>query len=256
MSIESSADWDGLWAVSKVARDTLDLLAQHVEPGVSTGQLDALAAQFLGTQGARPAPALVYGFPGTVLISVNDEVVHGIPGRRVIVAGDLVSLDVTIEMGGYVADAARSLVVPPGGKPATALVECARAAFEAALRVARAGVRVSEIGRAVEKEVRRHGFAVMRELSGHGVGRTIHEPPSVPNQWDPRQTDLLTDGLVITIEPMVTTGSGQPFEDDDGWTIRTRDGRLAAHYEDTLVITRDWPVVLTASKSGPFFRPA
>jgi methionyl aminopeptidase len=247
MSIESSADWDGLWAVSRVARETLDLLARHVEPGVSTGQLDALAAQFLRARGARPAPALVYGFPGTVLISVNDEVVHGIPGPRVIVAGDLVSLDVTIEMGGYVADAARSLVVPPGGKAAAELVECARAAFEAALGVARAGVRVSEIGRAVEKEVRRRGFTVMRDLSGHGVGRTIHEPPSVPNQWDPRQTDLLTEGLVITIEPMVTMGSGKPIEDDDGWTIRTRDGRLAAHHEDTVVITRDRPIVLTAS---------
>ena len=247
MSIESSADWDGLWAVSKVARETLDLLARHVQPGVSTGRLDALAARFLKDQGAHPAPARVYGFPGTVLISLNDEVVHGIPGPRVVAAGDLVSLDVTIEMGGYVADAARSLVVPPGGKAATELVNCARAAFDAALAVARAGVRVSEIGRAVEKEVRRRGFAVMKGLAGHGVGRTIHEPPSVPNEWDPRQTDLLTEGLVITIEPMVTMGSGQPVEDDDGWTIRTRDGRLAAHHEDTLVITRDRPIVLTAS---------
>lgn len=247
MSIESSADWDGLWAVSKVARETLDLLARHVQPGISTGQLDALAARFLRDQGAHAAPARVYGFPGTVLISVNDEVVHGVPGPRVVVAGDLVSLDVTIEMGGYVADAARSLVVPPGRKAATELVNCARTAFEAALAVARAGVRVSEIGRAVEREVRGRGFAVMKGLTGHGVGRTIHEPPSVPNEWDPRQTDLLTEGLVITIEPMVTMGSGLTVEDDDGWTIRTRDGRLAAHHEDTLVITRDRPIVLTAS---------
>src|SRR5688572_1354151 len=250
MSIESSADWDGLWAVSKVARETLDLLARHVQPGVSTGQLDALAARFLKGQGAHPAPARVYGFPGTVLISVNDEVVHGIPGPRVVSAGDLVSLDVTIEMGGYVTDAARSLVVPPASKAAAELVSCARAAFDAALPVARAGVRVSEIGRAVEREVRRRGFAVMKGLTGHGVGRTIHEPPSVPNEWDPHQRDVLTEGLVITIEPMVAAGSGRPVEDRDGWTIRTQDGGWAAHYEDTLVITNGRPLVLTSSRAA------
>jgi methionyl aminopeptidase len=247
MSIESSADWDGLRAVSTVARQTLELLQRQVQPGTTTGELDALAARFLRAAGAQPAPKLVYGFPGTVLISINDEVVHGIPGRRVIRAGDLVSLDVTIELGGYVADAARSLVVPPGPQRAHDLAACARAAFDAALDVARAGVRVAEIGRAVEREVRRRGFSVMKGLCGHGVGRTIHEPPSVPNEWDPRQTDLLTEGLVITIEPMVTTGAGRPIEDDDGWTIRTRDGALAAHYEDTIVITRGRPFVLTAS---------
>jgi methionyl aminopeptidase len=245
MSIESSADWDGLRAVSAVARQTLDLLASHVQPGVTTGELDALAARFLESHGACSAPAAVYGFPGTVLISINDEVVHGIPGPRAISAGDLVSLDVTIELDGYVADAARSVVVPPGSRTALALVECARAAFDAALEVARAGVRVAEIGRAVQREVRRHGFSVMKGLAGHGVGRTIHEPPSVPNEWDPWQTDVLTDGLVITIEPMITAGSGRPVEGADGWTIRTRDGRLAAHYEDTLVITHGRPVVLT-----------
>ena len=250
MSIESTADWDGLRAVSEVARETLDLLVRHVRAGVSTADLDALAARFLKASGAQPAPALVYGFPGTVLISINDEVVHGIPGPRVIAAGDLVSVDVTIELDGYVADAARSLVVAPGSKTAHDLVACAEAAFEAALTVARAGVRVSEIGRIVEREVRRRGFSVVRGLSGHGVGRTIHEPPSVPNQWDPRQKDVLTEGLVLTIEPMVTVGSGRPVEDDDGWTIRTRDGCLAAHHEDTLVITTGRPIVLTSSAAA------
>jgi|SRR5687767_4527295 methionyl aminopeptidase len=250
MSIESAADWDGLRAVSTVARDTLALLANHVRPGVTTGELDGLAAQFLEAQGAESAPALVYGFPGTVLISINDEVVHGIPGRRVIAAGDLVSLEVTIELDGYVADAARSLVVTPGSSTAHELVACARAAFEAALGAARAGVRVSEIGRAVEREVRRRGFSVMKGLTGHGVGRTIHEPPSVPNEWNPHQRDVLTEGLVITIEPMVAAGSGRPVEDRDGWTIRTQDGGWAAHYEDTLVITNGRPLVLTSSRAA------
>jgi methionyl aminopeptidase len=206
-----------------------------------------MARRFLQSKRARSAPAIVYGFPGTVLISINDEVVHGVPGQRQIQPGDLVSLDVTVELNGYVADAARSLVVPPGADTAHRLVACVRAAFDAALDVATAGTRVSEIGRAVQREVRRHGFAVVKGLAGHGVGLTIHEPPSVPNEWDPTQTDVLTDGLVITIEPMIAAGSGRPFEDSDGWTIRTRDRGLAAHYEDTVVITQGRPVVLTAT---------
>ena len=205
-----------------------------------------MAARFIESQGAQSAPALVYGFPGTVLISINDEVVHGIPGRRLIASGDLVSLDVTIELNGYIADAARSVVVAPGGRIAHELVACAEAAFGAALEVARAGVRVSEIGRAVEVEVRRRGFSVMKGLTGHGVGRTIHEPPSVPNEWNPQQRDVLTEGLVLTIEPMITAGSSYPVQCADGWTLRTRDGSLAAHCEHTLVITRERPLIVAA----------
>jgi len=245
MSIESPADWNGLRAVAMVARQTLALLVHHVRAGITTGELDGMAGRFFEASGARSAPALVYGFPGNVLISINEEIVHGIPGGRRIRAGDLVSLDVTVEKDGYVADAARSVVVAPGSETAHRLVACTRAAFEGALVVARAGVRVSEIGRAVEREVRRQGFSVVQGLAGHGVGRTIHEPPSVPNEWDPHQPDVLTEGLVLTIEPMVSAGSGRPVERSDGWTICTRDGSLAAHYEDTLVITRGRPIVLT-----------
>jgi methionyl aminopeptidase len=248
MSIDSSADWDGLRAVSAVTSQTLALLMRTVEPGVTTGDLDAVAARFLRSCGARSAPAMEYGFPGTVLISVNDEVVHGIPGARAIRPGDLVSLDVTVELDGYIADAARSVVVGTGSATARRLVACAEEAFHAGLDVAAAGVRVNAIGRAVESTVRRRGFSVVRGLAGHGVGRAIHEPPTVANEWDPDQPDLLTEGLVITIEPMVAAGSGRPVEDADGWTIRTRDRSLAAHYEDTIVITRGRPVVLTESE--------
>jgi methionyl aminopeptidase len=247
MSIESQADWNGLWAASKVARQTLALLSREVRPGVTTGELDTLAKMFLQSCGARSAPAMVYGFPGTVLISINDEIVHGIPGKRRLQPSDLVSLDVTVELNGYVADAARSLVVPPGSDAAHQLVACARAAFDAALLVTKAGTPVREIGRVVQREVESRGFAVVRGLSGHGVGRTIHEPPTVPNEWDPTQTDILTEGLVITIEPMVTAGAGRPVERSDGWTISTRDGSLAAHYEDTIVVTSGRPVVLTGA---------
>lgn len=245
MSIESDADWEGLRAAARIARDTLDLMERAVRPGVTTRQLDALAAERFAATGARSAPAMVYGFPGTVLLSVNDEIVHGVPGDRILAGGDLVKLDVTVEKDGYVVDAARSLVVAPAGDTARRLVACAEAAFRAALEVARAGVRVSEIGRAVEQEVHRHGFHVVPELAGHGVGRTIHEPPTVPNRWDPRQRDVLTDGLVLTIEPLISAGPARPVQGADGWTIRTSDASLAAHHEHTLVITCGRPVVLT-----------
>jgi methionyl aminopeptidase len=247
MSIESAADLEGLREVAQVVRLTLDLLARGVRPGVTTAELDAAAAQLLAAHGARSAPACVYGFPGTVLISINDEIVHGIPGARRILAGDIVKIDVTVEKGGYVADAARSVVVEPGGAIAHQLVACARAALQAGMAVARAGVRVNEIGRAVEREVRRRGFKVVEGLSGHGVGRTIHEEPSVPNQYDPRQRDVLTEGLVLTIEPMISAGSARVVQDSDGWTLRTADGGLSAHHEHTLVITRGEPIVLTGA---------
>jgi len=247
MSIESHTDWEGLRAAARVARLTLDALAKQVQPGVTTGELDETAAQLFAAHSARSAPAFTYGFPRTVLISVNDEIVHGIPGARRIAVGDIVKLDVTVEKDGYIADAARSVVVTPASAVAHDLAACARAAFQAALTVARAGVRVNEIGRAVEREVRRRGFSVIKGLCGHGVGRTIHEEPSVPNYYDPFQTDVLTEGLVLTIEPMISAGSTQVVEDEDGWTLRTRDGSLSAHYEHTLVITRDVPIVLTGA---------
>jgi methionyl aminopeptidase len=158
-----------------------------------------------------------------------------------------VKLDVTVEQGGYVADAARTVAVDGASEPARRLAACAEEAFHAALAVVRAGTRVNEIGRAVERHVRRHGFSVVRGLCGHGVGRRIHEAPSVPNQYVASQRDILTEGLVLTIEPMISAGGGQPVQDADGWTIRTRDGSLAAHHEHTLVVTRGEPLVLTAA---------
>jgi methionyl aminopeptidase len=158
-----------------------------------------------------------------------------------------VKLDVTVEKDGFIADAARSVIVGASARTARRLVACVEAAFHAGAAVARAGTRVNEIGRAVEREVRRHGFAVVHGLSGHGVGRTIHEEPSVPNQYHAWQRDVLTEGLVLTIEPMITAGSGQPVTAKDGWTIRTRDGSLSAHYEHTLVVTTDAPLILTAA---------
>lgn len=246
MSIESASDLEGLREAGRITTATLDALAAHARAGVTTGELDAIAAAVLVQHGARSAPAMVYGFPGTVLISVNDEIVHGIPGRRRLQTGDLVSLDVTIEKDGYVADAARSVIVGDGAATAQNLIRAAEQALRAALAVARAGARVNEIGRAVQQEVRRCGFSVVRGLCGHGIGRTIHEPPEVPNVYDRSQRDVLTEGLVLTIEPMVTAGSSYAVQCPDGWTLRTRDGSLAAHCEHTLVVTQGEPMILAA----------
>lgn len=246
MSIESELDLAGMREAGRVTTETLDALQQHVAEGVTTGELDEVARAVLARNSARSAPQLVYGFPGTVLISVNDEIVHGVPGPRQLKRGDLVSLDVTIEKDGFVADAARSVIVGEGSRASRKLIAAAELSLQAALKVARAGVKVNEIGRAVENEVKRHGFSVVRGLCGHGVGRTIHEAPQVPNQFDRFQKDVLTEGLVLTIEPMISAGSAYPVQAEDGWTLRTKDGSLAAHCEHTLVITKGMPLILAA----------
>jgi len=247
MSISNPSDWAGLREAARIVRLMLDALAARVEPGVTTAELDLVAARILAEQRAQSAPALTYNFPGSALISINDEIVHGVPGPRKIRRGDLVSLDVTVEKDGYVADAARSVLVDGANDQARRLVACAEAALDAALEVARAGLPVNGIGRAVERVVSRAGFHVVRGLSGHGVGRAIHEWPDVPNHYDPAQADVLTEGLVLTIEPMIAAGSGRTFIAKDGWTVKTRDGSWASHHEHTLVITDDKPIVLTGA---------
>lgn len=247
MSITSEADWKGLREIGRIVRLTLDALERHTTTGITTGELDHLAAEVFAAEGARSAPAFTYGFPRTVLISVNDEIVHGIPGERRLAAGDIVKLDVTAEKGGYIADAARTVVLDGASRHSRRLASCAKEAFEAALPVARAGNPVNLIGRAVEQVVKNAGFSVVRSLEGHGVGRTIHEPPNVPNWFNRRLTDVLSEGLVITIEPLIAAGRGHVYQDRDGWTIRTSDGSMAAHFEHTLVITAGEPVLLTAA---------
>jgi methionyl aminopeptidase len=247
MSIENEKELAALRRVGRVVRLALERMKAAVRPGVTTGELDRLAGAVLREHGARSAPRMVYGFPGDALISVNDEAVHGIPGGRRLAGGDVVKLDVTAEKDGYMADAALTVGVPPLDDARRRLIACARAAFERAAEAARAGNRVNDIGRAVEEETRRRGFSVVRDLNGHGIGRTIHEPPTVPNYFDPRFHTPLTEGLVITIEPIVAERSGACVEDADGWTIRTADGGLAAHWEHTLVVTRGRPLLLTAA---------
>ena len=246
MSVKSNKDLAGLRAIGRIVGLVLRTMAAQVRPGITTGELDALGARLLAEHGARSAPPMVYGFPGAVCISINDEALHGVPGARAVSAGDLVKLDLVAEKDGYMADAAVTVAVPPVGETARRLAQCAERAFHRAMQVARAHRRISEIGRAVESEVRRSGFSVMREFCGHGVGRTIHEEPQVPNYEEPRARERLAEGLVITVEPIIAAGAGAGVRDRDKWTIRTADGSLAAHFEHTIVVTRDAPIVLTA----------
>lgn len=246
MSIDHPSQLEALQAAGKIVRMMLESMKAQVRPGVTTLELDEIGAVVMRQHGARSAPATVYGFPGTNCISVNDEAVHGIPSQRVLREGDLVKLDVTIEKDGYMADAAETVAVGQVSDANRKLATCARTAFEKSLLAARDGFRVMEIGRVVEREVKRNGFFVLRELEGHGIGHTIHEPPSVPNFPDPRARQILKEGMVLTIEPIISSGTPHIVSDDDGWTLRTADKSPSAHYEHTLVITRGAPILLTA----------
>jgi methionyl aminopeptidase len=225
----------------------LGAMKSEVRPGITTAELDEVGAGVMRQHGARSAPALVYGFPGVNCISLNDEAVHGIPGKRTLQEGDLVKLDVTVEKDGFMADAAVTVPVGEVTEERQRLVACAERAFAKAMLVTRAGFRISEIGRVVEREVRRDGFSVIRDLGGHGIGRTIHEEPRVPNYPDPEANQVLTEGLVITVEPIIAAGSGRSFVARDKWTIVTADHRPSAHYEHTLVITKGAPILVTAA---------
>jgi methionyl aminopeptidase len=247
MSINGPEELAGMRAAGAVVCLMLSAMRSAVRPGITTGELDDVGAGVMRQHGARSAPALVYGFPGVSCISLNEEAVHGIPGKRELQQGDLVKLDVTVEKDGFMADAAVTVPVGEVTEERQRLVACAERAFAKAMLVARAGFRVSEIGRAIEREVRRDGFSVIRDLGGHGIGRTIHEEPRVPNYADPEANHVLTEGLVITVEPIIAAGSGWAFVAQDRWTIVTADHRPSAHYEHTLVITKGAPMLLTAA---------
>jgi methionyl aminopeptidase len=219
VSIETDQELKALQRVGRVVAMTLDAMRRGVKAGVTTGELDDIAATVLASAGARSAPQIVYDFPGVTCISVNDEVVHGIPGSRALEPGDLVTLDVTAELEGYYADAAITVAVEPASSLGLRLAACAKAALGRAMEVARAGAKLSAVGAAIEREAGRQGFRVFRELCGHGIGRTIHEEPSVLNHYDPRVATRLTEGLVITIEPIITTGSGRTSVARDQWTV-------------------------------------
>jgi|SRR6266850_1847325 len=247
MSIESEEDLAGMTRAGKVVALTIAEMRAAICAGMTTAELDDVALRCFARYGARSAPRFTYGFPGQTCISVNEEIVHGVPGPRRLLGGDVVKIDVTAELNGYIADAATTVLLPPVAPAALRLKRSAERALAGALDVARTGRRVSVIGRAVERQANRDGFAVVRELCGHGVGRRIHEDPQVPNYEDRFSRDRLTDGLVIAIEPMLTASSSRAVQMRDGWTIRTDTGDLAVHEEHTVVIRGGAPLVLTAA---------
>jgi methionyl aminopeptidase len=247
MSIESEGDLAGLRAAGKVVAEALAAMRAAVRPGVTTRQLDDVGAGIFARHGARSAPQLAYDFPGVNCISVNHEAVHGVPSDRTLARGDLVKLDVTAELDGYMADAAITVGVGRVTEDARRLVAAAERALIRAIGVARAGVKLNEVGRAVQSEVEHAGFFVLPQLGGHGIGRTIHEPPSVPNHYVASDRTVLTEGLVITIEPIISATTSRSVAGMDGWTIATADRGLSAHVEHTIVITKRAPIVLTAA---------
>ena len=246
MSINSEEELQGMQRAAEVVKDALAAMQEAIEPGTTTNELNKICGQVFARHGAVSAPLITYGAPVNAFISVNDVVVHGLPSEQRLKANDVVKIDVTPIVNGFIADAARTVVVPPASKAAKRLVECAEAAFWAAMKVTRAGKPLNGIGRVVEREVKKRGFSVIHGLAGHGVGRAIHEEPEVLNFYHPKFRQPLTDNLVLAVEPMVSAGRRYVTQDEDGWSIATQDGSITAHYENTVVVQKGKPLVLTA----------
>ncbi len=225
----------------------MDRLRTFVESGMSTKEIDEDVEQFIVERGARPAFKGYRGFPATVCISINEEVVHGIPSSsRRIKEGDIVGLDLGCIVEGYYADCAFTLAVGEVPAPVQQLLDVTRESLERAIAECRPGRRLSDVSHAVQSHVEAHGFGIVRAFVGHGIGRALHEEPQIPNFGDPGRGPQLRPGMVLAIEPMVTMGSWEVKVLDDGWTAVTRDGSLAAHFEHTVAITDDGPEVLTS----------
>lgn len=246
MSIDTPEELEGMRRVGALVAETLRAMRDAVRPGVTTGALDEVAAAVFARHGAQSGPQATYDFPGVTCISVNEEVVHGVPGARVLREGDLVTLDVTPELDGFLADAAITVPVGRARPEAARLLRAADACLLAAVGAARQDAQLRRIGAATQRTAGEHDVAVYPELLGHGIGRRLHEPPSVPNVDWPHLRRRLGHGLVLAIEPMVGLGGTALETRDDGWTIATADGSLSAHVEHTVVVQGGRPLVLTA----------
>jgi methionyl aminopeptidase len=245
MTIEGDEDLAGLRRVGAVVAKARDAMVAAVRPGVSTAELDAVGRDVLVAGGCRSAPKLAYGFPGWTCISVEDELAHGIPGDRVLRAGELVNVDVSAELDGYWADTGASVPVGTVSREKVALLVATRLAQRDGMEAARAGKPLSDVGRAVETRAKRHRLHVVRELGGHGVGRHIHEDPHVHNHFVRGDRQPLHEGLVLTVEPFLTLRRAALEEADDGWTLKTTNGTVGAQFEHTFVVTNGAPIVLT-----------
>jgi len=229
-----------------ILADVVERLRQRIEPGMSTLEIDEDVERFIASRGAKPAFKGYRGFPATVCISINDEVVHGIPSSsRKVKEGDIIGLDLGCIVDSYHADCAFTLAIGEVPSEVQRLLEVTRESLERAIGECRVGRRLSDVSHAVQLHVEANGFSVVRAFVGHGIGRSLHEEPQIPNFGEPGRGPQLKAGMVLAVEPMVTMGSWEVKVLDDGWTAVTRDGSLAAHFEHTIAVTEDGPEVLT-----------
>ncbi len=231
----------------RVVAETLALVGEHARPGVTTGELDALAEEYILSQGGVPTFKGYRGYPAAICASPNAVVVHGIPGPYALQEGDILSVDVGVTLDGLVADSAYTFPIGEISSQAERLLEACQAALQAGIEQCRPGNRLSDISHAIQTVTEEAGFSVVRELVGHGVGRSMHEEPQIPNYGPPGRGPLLAEGMTFAIEPMITAGGPEVVVHEDGWSISTRDGSLSAHFEHTVAITETGPRVLTAA---------
>jgi methionyl aminopeptidase len=246
VTVKSEQEISLMRRAGQIVARTLDLLAQEVRPGITTAHLDRLAEEFIRSEGAIPSFKGYRGFPASICTSPNDVIVHGIPGNYVLKEGDILGIDCGAIWKGYHGDAAITVGVGEIDEEARRLLDVTKEALERAISVCVEGSRIGDIGHAVQSTVEAAGFSVVRDYVGHGIGREMHEPPQIPNYGDPGVGKRIKAGHVFAIEPMVNIGTHETIVDPDGWTVRTRDGSLSAHFEHTVAVTPSGPEVLTA----------
>ena len=246
MSVQKSwAELQRMHRACRIVVDTLDALSEAARPGVKTKELDRIARERIEKAGARPAFLGYRGYPATVCISINEQVVHGIPGERRLEEGDIVGLDLGCVVEGYFGDAARTVAVGKISEEAARLMKVTREALAAGVDACRPGKRVGDIGHAVQSHAERHGYSVVREFVGHGIGTSLHEEPQVPNYGPPGRRERLVAGMCLAVEPMVNVGRAEVEVLADGWTAVTRDRSLSAHFELSVAVTQHGPWVLS-----------
>ncbi len=245
INIKSPREIEIMRRGGKITSKTLAMLMAAAKPGVTTGELDALADESIRSMGGVPTFIGYHGYPSAICASVNDEVVHGMPGDRVLQDGDLLSIDIGTTFEGYVSDSAATVAVGNVSDAAKRLMRVTQECLMLGIAQMQPGNHLGDIGHAVQQHAESHGYGVVRALVGHGVGRKMHEDPQVPNYGDPGEGTLLRTGLVLAIEPMITEGTWEVETLEDGWTVVTEDGKLAAHFEHTIAITDQGPKILT-----------
>jgi methionyl aminopeptidase len=247
MTADSQNDIQHLKAIGRICAEALRRMQGAVRAGMTTRELDEIGRAFLAGEGARSAPQVMYNFPGATCISVSPVIAHGIPDEHVLREGELIHIDVSAELDGYFADTGASLVVSKSEKHFDKLLEATKNALTKALRAAKAGEPLNGISCAVQTEARKRGYNVIYDLTGHGIGRKLHEAPSeILNYYNPADRRMLNEGLVLAIEPFLTPGLGRTTQERDGWSLRTSDKAIAAQFEHTVIVTKNEPIILTA----------